>query len=223
MASRSRRGPVGPDHQPRAAAREMLVGNFFGELAVIDLVIVPADALLGHAGGAAGFENVERAALVFLRHPDFGLQIAQPFVLEMRELAECRRKHFTSVAGFQPAFLAQSSQNGEPVSGEKCHCMISRTCASSFSWAALMVAESGFISDFIGQALAAGVGNRITCGGFGSRKIFVDRRSARRTGEQRENNHAQRRAKHHRHDGHVTAGGIGAGIPEPDIAGGRRA
>src|SRR5882724_3001269 len=56
-------------------------------------------------------------------------------------------KHFTSVAGFQPAFLAQSSQNGVPVSGEKCHCTISRTWASSFSCAALMVAESGFISN----------------------------------------------------------------------------
>src|ERR1700760_4453582 len=70
-------------------------------------------------------------------------------------------KQVPSSAGSQPAFLAQSSQNGEPVSGEKCHCTISRTCASSFSWADLMVAESGFISDFIGQALAAGVGNEL--------------------------------------------------------------
>src|ERR1700677_1430193 len=57
-------------------------------------------------------------------------------------------KLFTSVAGFHPAFFAQSSQNGVPVSGEKCHCTISRTWASSFSCAALMVVESGFISDF---------------------------------------------------------------------------
>src|SRR5687768_2031899 len=44
----------------------------------------------------------------------------------------------TSFAGFQPAFAAQSSQNGEPVSGEKCHWIISRACASSLSWADLI-------------------------------------------------------------------------------------
>src|SRR5262249_61534240 len=50
-------------------------------------------------------------------------------------------KLFTSLAGFQPAFLAQSSQKGQPVSGEKCHCTISRTRASSFSWAVRQAAE----------------------------------------------------------------------------------
>src|SRR6059036_1340774 len=52
---------------------------------------------------------------------------------------------FTSFPGFHPAFLAQSSQNGQPVSGEKCHCTTSRTCASSFFWPALMAAESTVI------------------------------------------------------------------------------
>src|SRR5215208_6778068 len=37
---------------------------------------------------------------------------------------------WTSFRGSQPACLAQSSQKGEPVSGEKCHLMVSRTCAS---------------------------------------------------------------------------------------------
>ena len=74
------------DHQPRLAAWEMRVGNLFGELAVIDLVVVPANALFGHAGRAAGFENVERSALEFRRHPDFGLQIAQRVVLKVRKL-----------------------------------------------------------------------------------------------------------------------------------------
>ena len=78
-------------HQPGAAAREMRVGDFGGEFLVIHFVIVPADALFGHAGGAAGFKNVEGAALEFFGHPDFRLQIAQPFVLEMGKRWQSRR------------------------------------------------------------------------------------------------------------------------------------
>ena len=73
------------DHQPGAAARKMGVGKFGGEFLVIRFVIVPADALLGHAGGAAGFKNIEGAALEFFRDPDFRLQVAQPFVLKVRK------------------------------------------------------------------------------------------------------------------------------------------
>jgi len=40
-----------------------------------------------------------------------------------------------SSAGLQPASLTQSSQNGHPVSGEKCHFTISTTCASSCAFA----------------------------------------------------------------------------------------
>jgi hypothetical protein len=137
-----------PDHQPGAAGRKMRVGKLAGKLLVIGLVIVPADALLGHAGGAAGFKNVERAAFEFFGHPDFGLQVPQPFILEVREFFQAAEA-LTSAAGFQPAFLAQSSQNGEPVSGEKCHCTISRTWASSFCWAAAADFES--ISDIMVQ------------------------------------------------------------------------
>ena len=64
----------------------MLVGDLLAELGVIDLVIVPADALLRHAGRAAGLEDVEGLALERRRHPDLRLQVAQPFVLEVREL-----------------------------------------------------------------------------------------------------------------------------------------
>src|SRR5437667_4651844 len=39
-------------------------------------------------------------------------------------------KFETSLTGFQPALAAQSSQKGEPVSGEKCQRIISRTCES---------------------------------------------------------------------------------------------
>src|SRR5581483_4064644 len=54
----------GSDHEPGAVAREMFVGNFAREFLVIDLVIRPADALLGHAGGATGFKDVKGAAMV---------------------------------------------------------------------------------------------------------------------------------------------------------------
>src|SRR5688500_14258603 len=47
-------------------------------------------------------------------------------------------KERISLRGSQPDFLAQSSQKGQPVSGEKCQLMISRKCASSFSWAPLI-------------------------------------------------------------------------------------
>ncbi len=63
----------------------MRVGNFAGELLVIDFVIVPADPLLRHARGAASLEDVEWLPSVSRRHPDFRLQIPQPFVLEVGE------------------------------------------------------------------------------------------------------------------------------------------
>ena len=58
-------------------AREMRVGNLLAELGVIHLVIVPADALLGHASRAAGFKNVEGLAFELCGHPDLGLHVAQ--------------------------------------------------------------------------------------------------------------------------------------------------
>src|SRR6266545_2100880 len=73
------------DHQPRSAPGKVFVGDFSGEFLVVHLVIVPADALLGHAGGAAGLKNVERSSLGFRWHPDFGLKVAQPFILKVRE------------------------------------------------------------------------------------------------------------------------------------------
>ena len=68
----------------------MLVGDLVGELAVIDLVVIPADTLLGHSGGAAGLEDIERLALERCRNPHFGLKVAQPLVLKMRELCHVR-------------------------------------------------------------------------------------------------------------------------------------
>ena len=52
--------PRGADHQPVMITRKRGVIQRVGKLAVIHLVIIPADALLGHPRGAAGFENIER-------------------------------------------------------------------------------------------------------------------------------------------------------------------
>src|SRR5437773_3771704 len=58
-------------------------------------------------------------------------------------------KHLISVAGLQPAFLAHSSQKGDPVSGEKCHCTISRARASSWScadWTAVLLTAGASVA-----------------------------------------------------------------------------
>jgi len=41
----------------------MFVGNLFRKLTVIDLVVIPADALFWHAGRAARFKDIEGPAL----------------------------------------------------------------------------------------------------------------------------------------------------------------
>ena len=91
-------------HQPVMVARKMFVGDLLAELGVIDLVILPADALLGHAGGAAGLEDVERLALEFGGNPDLGLQVAQPFVLEVRKARDKVGEGFDFLRGI-PARL----------------------------------------------------------------------------------------------------------------------
>jgi hypothetical protein len=78
--------PGGTHHQPVVVSGEMLVADLLAELAVVGLVVLPTDALLGHPRGPARFENVERPAGVGLGHPDLGLEVTQPFVLEVREL-----------------------------------------------------------------------------------------------------------------------------------------
>jgi hypothetical protein len=64
-------------------SREMLVADLLAEFAVIDFVIVPADALFRHAGGAAGLEDIKRTAPIFRGNPKLGLNVAEPFVLEV--------------------------------------------------------------------------------------------------------------------------------------------
>src|SRR5258708_28885533 len=64
---------------------KMFVPGLLGKFAVIHLVIVPADALLGHPGRAAGLKNIKWPALILLWHPGFVRQVAEPFVLEMRK------------------------------------------------------------------------------------------------------------------------------------------
>src|SRR6185369_9612268 len=76
------------NHEPGRTSREMLVGNFGREFFVIRLVIVPADSLFGHAGRAASLENIVRTSFKWRGYPDLGLQVAQPFVLKMRETGD---------------------------------------------------------------------------------------------------------------------------------------
>ena len=66
-----------PHHQPSAPAREVVVVDLVAELGVIDLVVIPPDALLGHTGGTTSLEDIEGLALKLGRNPNFGLQVAQ--------------------------------------------------------------------------------------------------------------------------------------------------
>ena len=120
----------GPERQPVGALREGVVGQRVAEHLVVDAEVVDVDARLGHAGAAAGLEDVDGPARVALRHPAAHRAAAQPLVLEGAELVEVGVA-VTSLRGSQPAFAAQSSQNGQPVSGSKCQAITSRTQASS--------------------------------------------------------------------------------------------
>ena len=63
----------------------MLVTQRVGKGTVIDLVILPANALFRHAGGTARLKDAEGLAVISLWPPDFIGQITQPFILEMWE------------------------------------------------------------------------------------------------------------------------------------------
>ena len=75
-------------HQPIMISREMVVADLLTELAVVDLVIVPPDSLFGNTRGSSGLEDIEGTALVFRRNPKLGLEIAKPFLLEMRKACD---------------------------------------------------------------------------------------------------------------------------------------
>ena len=73
------------DHEPVALGekvRAVVVAVFL----VVGLVVIPADALLRHAGGAARLEDVVGALGVGLGHEALGLLGAQHVVVEVREL-----------------------------------------------------------------------------------------------------------------------------------------
>jgi len=100
-------------HEPRATAREMFVGDFLAKLAVVDLVVVPADTLLRHSGGAASLENIEGDPLEFRRDQTSGCRSRSHsswkcgnFTMSAKLLISARGSKF---------FFAQSSQNGQPV------------------------------------------------------------------------------------------------------------
>lgn len=81
-------GAGGADHEPGTAGREVFVTDFAAEFFVVGFVVVPADALFGHAGGAAGFEDVVGLAFEGGGHPDIWLEVAEGFILEVVELGD---------------------------------------------------------------------------------------------------------------------------------------
>ena len=72
----------GADHQPVGALREKVGAVMFGEFRVVGHVIVPADALFRHAGGAAGFEDVVGPFAEGFRDETGGIFLAQNLVIE---------------------------------------------------------------------------------------------------------------------------------------------
>jgi hypothetical protein len=74
-----------PDHQPVVVAWEVVIIEIIGKFRVIDFVVLPANALLGHTCCASSFEDAEGSAAVGLtfRTPDFGLEVAKVLVLKI--------------------------------------------------------------------------------------------------------------------------------------------
>lgn len=77
-----------PHHEPFAATRKVAVVKVVPEFLVVDLVVVPANPLLGHSRGAARFKDIERPVAEPSRHKALVLLVPQPFVLEMRKLVD---------------------------------------------------------------------------------------------------------------------------------------
>ena len=87
-ASRSRRGPLGSDHQPVRALRKRIVRQRLAEVRVVDSEVLVCDSRLRHARAAAGLEDEDRFVRVRLRHPAPHRSAAQPFVFERTEAIE---------------------------------------------------------------------------------------------------------------------------------------
>ena len=130
-----------PDHQPVAAGREVGVGKLGREFLIVRLVIVPADALLGHAGGAPGFKDVEGAAAKFSGNPDFRLQVAKPFILEVREALQAA-KAFDFRGGI-PAGLFR------PVQPERAACLRGEMPADNFAHMGVELVRGGLEGDWV--------------------------------------------------------------------------
>ncbi len=77
--------PRRPQHQPVGAAREGLVGQVVAEDLVVGLEVLDVDAALGHAGRAAGLEDVQGLVRQALGDPAPHRSAAQPLVLEVAE------------------------------------------------------------------------------------------------------------------------------------------
>jgi hypothetical protein len=77
-------GAGGADHEP-VALREKVGAVVVAVFLVVGLVVIPADALLRHAGGAAGLEDIVGAFGVGLGHEALGLFSAEDVVVEVRK------------------------------------------------------------------------------------------------------------------------------------------
>ena len=80
----------GADHQPVGPLREKVGSVVFGKLGVVGLVIIPADPLFGHAGGAAGLKDIVGSASKCPRDEKGRIFLAQNLVIEGRELGKVR-------------------------------------------------------------------------------------------------------------------------------------
>ncbi len=78
-------GATGTQHQPVRASGKILVRKSLGKKLVVDAKIFDVDPALGNAGGATGFEDVDRTVVHGLGNPAAHRTPSQPLVLKMAE------------------------------------------------------------------------------------------------------------------------------------------
>ena len=88
MARRSRRGPVGSEHQPVGALGKGRVVEGLAEELVVGLEVLDVHPALGQAGRTAGLEDVEGLVGETLGYPTPDGAATQPVVLEVAEDGE---------------------------------------------------------------------------------------------------------------------------------------
>src|SRR2546426_10063234 len=71
-----------PKHEPIRAFGKVLIGKSFAENLIVDAKIFNVDAGFGDAGGAAGFESIDRLMSQGLGDPASNRAASEPFVFE---------------------------------------------------------------------------------------------------------------------------------------------